>query len=199
MSWLDAIKDLVVEEDPKPTTQLQTLLSRTNLPPGNLYNIPASPPPAFQAPDAFLQKLRSKLATPGSAVEKFEAVLTSLSAIADDHLRLTSTLSVLKSTAGVETQALIQEYAGRQQRLASEAQAFASVIAGQQKSDVDDKQTQIAAIDVQLQQLSMQRQSLTSAITDAQSKLTRSQAGFDAAVSTVRGEIEGALSKLKGL
>ena len=136
---------------------------------------------------------------PGSAVDKYETILASLGAVPDEQLRIKLTLTALESAAGIRKPALLEEYTARQQKLESECQVFASIIAGQRKSDVDDKQAQIAGIDGQLQQLSMQRQAITSSIAEAQSKLERSQAGFNSAVNTVRGETESALSKLKGL
>ena len=206
MSWLDTIKGYVVDEDPKPTAQ--PAQAQANIPDG-VYSLPVSLPAAQYStqglsgqtivpPGSFLAKLRSKLSTPGSAAEKFETTFNSLSAIADAGVRLTSTLSVLKNTAGIETQALLQEYSVRRQRLDQEVQSFAQAIAGQRKTEVDDKQASITAVDAQIQQLSMQRANLTSTMSAAKAKLEQSQAGFDAAVTAVRGEIEGALSRLKG-
>jgi hypothetical protein len=202
MSWLDTLKGALVEEDPKPTASIAPLSSSSSSFQNAVSSTVSAPIPipiATPVPsDTFLVKLRSKLATPGSAVEKFETAYNSLGAIADPSLRLTSTLAALKSMAGVETQALLQEYAARRQQLDAEVQTFAGVIAGQRKADVDDKQAQISGIDSQIQALSVQRQSLAAAMADAKAKLERSQAGFDAAVATVRGEIESAVNRLKG-
>lgn len=200
MPWLQSIRDVLVEDDPKPTVAAPHATLPT---PVMLFNPTAqamvyAAPPIQPTSSAFLDKLRSKLNTQGGAVEKFEKTLRSLNGITDENVRLSSALAVIKDVGGVDAQALLQEYSARRQQLDAEVQSFASVMSGQRKSEIDDKQSQIKAIDDQIQHLSIQRQSMVSAIDNAKAKLENSQAGFNAAVNVVRGEIDSALNKLKG-
>ena len=193
MSWLDSIKGALVEEDPKPTATSVVTAMPSPAPVAGASSIAVE----STAGNPFLQKIHTKLS--GGVVDKFETAFASLGAIADERLRLTSTLAVLKSTAGIEAEALIQGYVARQQRIESEAQQFTAMVAGQRKTEIDDKQAQVVGIDAQIQALSVQRQAIASTIEEAKGKLTRSQVSFDSAVNTIRAEIESALEKLKGL
>ena len=160
---------------------------------------PPAPKAVTDAPvEAFLSKLRAKISPAEGASRKFESVYSSLGAIADPALRMKSTLDVLKSTVGVDVQSVRAEYSLRRQRLDSEVSTFAGVMAAQRKTEITDRQANIDGIDKQIQDLSVERQSLASAIADAKTKLDRSQAGFDAAAETLRGEIAAAIENLKG-
>lgn len=202
MSWLDHLKDAVMESDPDPTPT----------PPAVPVSVPDNHPyvpTSGTAPipmDGFLNKLRAKLQNPVSVVDKFEATLSSLTAIPEMGTRITAAANVLKNTAGIEISQVQSAYSARLDLVENQIQQFTQALAAQKVSEVDNRESQMAQItssieskNKEIQGLSTQRESLSAEIVSAKTKLAAAQAGFDGAVATVRTEVQEAINRLKGI
>lgn len=203
MNWAAQLKSMVVEDDPQPTPPVkvtmvtapeQTVVYRED----HALSVTPVAFTASPASDGFLAKLNQKIAVPGGAAEKFQNTLASLSAIPDDSMRLMATLSVLKNTAGIDKSALLNEYAVQQRALDQEVANFATAISAQRRQELDERQAQLAGIEMQIHKLNDQRLTLANSVTEARDRLDRSQAGFDNAAEAMRTKIAQAIARLKG-
>jgi len=195
MSWLAQIQDLVFEpEEMKPTPTASAAPATTTASPAYVPSIP----PACGPMDGFLAKLRSKLQSPGSPVEKFEATLNSLTAIADIGTRVTAAASVLKATAGIDATQIRAAYNDRLNAIEVQCGQFKTALDGQHQQ-VEQMTADIDAKNRDIQALTQQRDSLNADIASIRTKIATAQAGFDSAVATVRNEIQEAMNRLKGV
>ncbi len=193
MSWLAQIQELVFEpEEMKPTASAAPVT--TTAAPAYVPLIPSASVPT----DGFLTKLRSKIQSPGSPVEKFEATLNSLTAITDIGTRVTAAASVLSATAGIDATQIRNAYNDRLSAIELQCGQFKTALDGQHEqvakmtADIDAKNRDIQA-------LTQQRDSLNAEIAAIRTKITTAQSGFDSAAATVRNEIQEAMNRLKGV
>ncbi len=210
MSWLNTIKDHLVEaeQDPQPTPA----------PPPMPYTPPAvsttsslhigvlkqqDTPVAAQIPtDGFLAKLRSKLS--GDVIDKLNATLGSLSAIPEAGMRLNAAVSVLQSTMGIEVAQLNDAYNARVNTLELQSGQFLTALQAQTTAEVTARETSIKHIGEEIesksreiQDLVAQRETLNSELIAAKTKLAGAQAGFEGAVATLKQEISEQLNQLR--
>jgi len=124
MSLLDALKSAVLVDDPDISAPE----------PAATASVPEVAPPSTPIPssdptaaNSFITKLRAKLQEPGSAIEKFESALSSLSMVPDEGMRFTAALSVLKGF-GIDVRQLRLSYASKLGALDQEVVAVADTI-----------------------------------------------------------------------
>lgn len=198
MSWLDQIQSLVFEpEELKPTVTLAASFASTTTT-ATPVHVSSVAPVNTAHMDGFLTKLRAKLQSPGSPVEKFEATLNSLTAIEDIGTRVTAAASVLKATAGVDAAQIRAAYNERLSAIEVQCGQFNTALDGQH-SQADQMAVAVDAKNRDIQALTQQRDALSAEITAMQAKIATAQAGFDGAVATVRNEIQEAMNRLKGV
>ncbi len=216
MSWLNTIKDHLVEADPDPTPQLNVVQpitkSDTGIPVASLVTQPnpilsgnyqnAVVAPTQIPPDGFLTKLRSKLS--GDVVDKLEATLGSLAAIPDIGTRLNAAVSVLKSTMNIDVHTLSDAYTARLNTLELQCGQFATALGAQSNSEITARENSIKLIgqDIEsksneIKNLVAQRETLSAELVIAKTKLAGAQAGFEGAVATLKQEITDSINQLR--
>lgn len=203
---LGALSDLLYEKDASTTDSATTAAQPTPTTPQVQARSAVAPTPiANGAVDPnrvtdFVTRFRAKLAQSPNAspIQAFLTIAESLTdAIPDEGGRFRAALKTLAKTQNISQQQLAAAFNAMLGVIDTEHGKYVNVIKAQTDKEVTTRETSIAGINDQIEQLSKQRDQLSTAVIEQRAEIGVMQTSLDTATQQVVAEINDSLNKLR--